>query len=853
MNITGSFIASSRIVANIGAPSSITRSCLDGRPVATTTTTTTTTTRRTRLSRQYEAGIGRWHALGRLTNKTMMIPCASVPAQLDNNNNNNNNSSNSSQQSEEQDRQETALQEAERGVGVKIIGVGNRGISVLKRLILGGQLQSAECWAVDSDPKVLEAVCRDSDRILPVLVSKEGTSSASSSSPINADDLQRLIGRGASDAGGRGNIGAGDGGVAFVLAPAAALPGGPDCLLELVSSLKAGGHFTVAAITRPFGFEGPVKMGQADTLVGALDKSAHLVAVMEQEVLLQAFGEVAQLTVAEASEIADAALEHSVHSVMQAVCAREVLKSSRGALMWHGRDLRHYKRLLSPPLQQLLTCPGTAVLGRGLASMPATAAANMGSKGAEALLHLASDAVRAAAESPFLDGALEDASAVLCCLRMPAPDQEFSPGSTTTIDLFTFESLQTPEGERAATRKATQAAAGALRSMTGAVCDDFVLCTDHRVPTTTNNHVVEVEATLLVLRPPATSQSAQKNRNKKEALAAASVGVGVRGGGARTAAAASPPTPTATMPPPPPSSSSLLNAASPTSTSKTQRLPYTSWNMLSAMAGGAKPGSSSATKPPSPKTTTQPPRQPVVGGRSLFGNIPTSKAPMVNTNITGNGNDNATTATITTKGRAQPWSPSSSPAAPAAASAPTSPLQGPAQIPIVVRRPIKPGQSEEILQSYSTADNDNADIAASNTNTTTNTTGNDRVTVGDVLADSLTAQSLDLSLAAAKWRMQQRTDSYSQRRLIVWEVDELEPWEMEEKEGDGGYGGEYDGNGDGGEEETTMGIPGGGFVASLFGGKGKKKRREVDIKKRVSGVLAQDRDEAWEEEEGRNY
>ena len=26
--------------------------------------------------------------------------------------------------------------------------------------------------------------------------------------------------------------------------------------------------------------------------------------------------------------------------------AQEILKSSRGALMWHGKDLRHFKRLL---------------------------------------------------------------------------------------------------------------------------------------------------------------------------------------------------------------------------------------------------------------------------------------------------------------------------------------------------------------------------------------------------------------------------------------------------------------------------------------------------------------------------
>ncbi len=49
-----------------------------------------------------------------------------------------------------------------------------------------------------------------------------------------------------------------------------------------------------------------------------------------------------------------------------------------GALIWHGKDLRHYRRLLSPPLQRLLSCPGTAALGRGVASMPVAAARRMG-------------------------------------------------------------------------------------------------------------------------------------------------------------------------------------------------------------------------------------------------------------------------------------------------------------------------------------------------------------------------------------------------------------------------------------------------------------------------------------------
>ena len=59
------------------------------------------------------------------------------------------------------------------------------------------------------------------------------------------------------------------------------------------------------------------------------------------------------------------------------VCSKRV-PSPAGALIWHGKDLRHYRRLLSPPLQRLLTCPGAAALGRGVASMPLAAARRMG-------------------------------------------------------------------------------------------------------------------------------------------------------------------------------------------------------------------------------------------------------------------------------------------------------------------------------------------------------------------------------------------------------------------------------------------------------------------------------------------
>ena len=46
--------------------------------------------------------------------------------------------------------------------------------------------------------------------------------------------------------------------------------------------LRAGGHFTAVAVTRPFAFEGGRKAGVADRLVASLQDTAHLVAVIDQ-------------------------------------------------------------------------------------------------------------------------------------------------------------------------------------------------------------------------------------------------------------------------------------------------------------------------------------------------------------------------------------------------------------------------------------------------------------------------------------------------------------------------------------------------------------------------------------------
>ncbi|KAK9865035.1 hypothetical protein WJX84_012476, partial [Apatococcus fuscideae] len=244
------------------------------------------------------------------------------------------------------------------------------------------------------------------------------------------------------------------------------------------------------------------------------------------------------------------------------------------ALIWHGRDLRRYRRLLSPPLQRLLTCPGTAALGRGVAVMPASSSVSP----ASALAHLASDAVRAAAESPFLEGSLADASAVLCCIALPTP-----PG----LDSPTDYGLAGYDAEKAAARTAVQAAAGALINVTCQTCDDIVLCAGPREESSDGDDqsVLSVEVSLLVLERPFIEA--------EDGVPSATPG-----------STASPTSASSSSSPP---QGRVTAAGSQKQQPQApQRLPPTSWNAMSALAGGTPKKLAPRTPQPTDRPASQP-------------------------------------------------------------------------------------------------------------------------------------------------------------------------------------------------------------------------------------------------------
>jgi cell division GTPase FtsZ len=66
-------------------------------------------------------------------------------------------------------------------------------------------------------------------------------------------------------------------GAAFVLGSSMGSPGGATLMLQLLNHYRRQGHFVVAALTGPFGFEGARKLEQAHALMEALEQVAHLV------------------------------------------------------------------------------------------------------------------------------------------------------------------------------------------------------------------------------------------------------------------------------------------------------------------------------------------------------------------------------------------------------------------------------------------------------------------------------------------------------------------------------------------------------------------------------------------------
>ncbi|HEY0044532.1 MAG TPA: cell division protein FtsZ [Allosphingosinicella sp.] len=226
---------------------------------------------------------------------------------------------------------------------IVVVGAGGAGCNALRHMIRNG-VSRVDFVAADSDARALEA----SEAPVRVLIGEGGGLAA----PIAALEGAQMC-----------FIAAGMGGIAGTRAAA-----------EIAAHARARGILTVAAVTRPFGFEGRRRAWTALRGIEELRRAVDTLIVLPNEKLLRAAGPEAKVT--DAFAAADAVLENGVRSITDLIV-------NPGIVNLDFADVR-----------SIMQGMGKAVLGTGEGT------------GEQRAL----DAARAAIDNPLLDGAVEGAT-----------------------------------------------------------------------------------------------------------------------------------------------------------------------------------------------------------------------------------------------------------------------------------------------------------------------------------------------------------------------------------------------------------------------------------------------------------
>lgn len=288
-------------------------------------------------------------------------------------------------------------------------------------------------------------------------------------------------------------------GLAFVITSADTNTEGLTAVKNIVQHLRSQNTMAAVAMTRPFAFEGARRAHVAEQLLNDLSTNADLVVVVEQEKLCGGTGDA--MTVAEALTISDQALVTSVHAVAQAAAAPLLLRVIPGLEIWQGVNPQTdgNSKARFELLQHLFLPPGGARLGRGMAQMPVSQSA--GVSVVSTIAHMTADSVSAASESPFLDGLLTSAAAVLCCVGLPQLT-----ASPTEAEIQQARTV------------AVRSALSSLTALTAGRCPDMVICCYHRATSrSAMDAQLQVEVSLLAIpSPPAGSPKRTASRQQQQ-------------------------------------------------------------------------------------------------------------------------------------------------------------------------------------------------------------------------------------------------------------------------------------------------------------------------------------------------
>ena len=191
------------------------------------------------------------------------------------------------------------------GVTIKVVGVGGGGNNAVNRMI-STNIRGVEFVAINTDSQVLDSSCAARKIIIGDKVTRGKGAGAhpevgKKSAEESIEEIREML-EGAHMVFITAGMGGGTGtGAAPVVAKAA----------------KEMGILTVGIVTKPFKFEGPARMRQAEAGIEELSKYVDSLIVIPNERLRQV--EDTKITLANAFEIADDVLRRGVQSVSELI------------------------------------------------------------------------------------------------------------------------------------------------------------------------------------------------------------------------------------------------------------------------------------------------------------------------------------------------------------------------------------------------------------------------------------------------------------------------------------------------------------------------------------------------------
>jgi cell division protein FtsZ len=224
--------------------------------------------------------------------------------------------------------------EIEMFANIKVVGVGGGGCNAVNRMI-GAGVKGVEFWSVNTDLQVLNVSLADHKLQIGMELTKGLGGGAmpavgEQAAKENKEDLENAL-NGADMVFVTGGMGGGTGtGAAPVIAKIA----------------KEAGALTIGVVTKPFRFEGPVRLKQAEAGVEKLREQVDALIVIPNDKLLQVVDRMTSMV--DAFKIADDVLRQGVQGIADLITVpglinldfadvKSIMKNSGSAMMGIGR------------------------------------------------------------------------------------------------------------------------------------------------------------------------------------------------------------------------------------------------------------------------------------------------------------------------------------------------------------------------------------------------------------------------------------------------------------------------------------------------------------------------------------